>query len=204
MLNRINEYTDKQDRSPYAVWLASLRDVRARARVIMRVDRMELGLFGDSEPVGEGLSELKIDYGPGYRVYYGKESQDAYLLLCGGNKSTQSRDIKRAKTYWQEYKEEKIMARNVRATHSEHLRNPEVAAEYLNLALQEDDPGIVLMALRNIAEAQEGGIAGLAARSRLGRESMYKMLSERGNPKLSSFTRIIHSLGLCLKVQTHV
>ena len=96
------------------------------------------------------------------------------------------------------------MARNVRATHSEHLRNPEVAAEYLNLALQEDDPGIVLMALRNIAEAQEGGIAGLAARSRLGRESMYKMLSERGNPKLSSFTRIIHSLGLCLKVQTHV
>ena len=74
----------------------------------------------------------------------------------------------------------------------------------LNLALQEDDPGIVLMALRNIAEAQEGGIAGLAARSRLGRESMYKMLSERGNPKLSSFTRIIHSLGLCLKVQTHV
>ena len=107
MLNRINEYTDKQDRSPYAVWLASLRDVRARARVIMRVDRMELGLFGDSEPVGEGLSELKIDYGPGYRVYYGKESQDAYLLLCGGNKSTQSRDIKRAKTYWQEYKRRK-------------------------------------------------------------------------------------------------
>lgn len=96
------------------------------------------------------------------------------------------------------------MARNVRATHSEHLRNPEVAAEYLSLALQEEDPGIVLMALRNIAEAQEGGIAGLAARSHLGRESMYKMLSERGNPKLSSFTRIIHGLGLCLKVQVHV
>lgn len=96
------------------------------------------------------------------------------------------------------------MVRNVRATHSEHLRNPEVAAEYLNLALQEDDPGIVLMALRNVAEAQDGGIAGLAVRSRLGRESMYKMLSERGNPKLSSFTRIIHSLGLCLKVQAHV
>ena len=107
MLNRINEYTDEQDRSPYAVWLASLRDVRARARVIMQVDRMELGLFGDSEPVGEGLSELKIHYGPGYRVYYGKESQDTYLLLCGGNKSTQSKDIKRAKTYWREYKRRK-------------------------------------------------------------------------------------------------
>ena len=95
------------------------------------------------------------------------------------------------------------MARNVRTTHSEQLRNPEVAAEYLNLALQENNPSVVLMALRNIAEAQEGGIAGLAARTHLGRESMYKMLSEAGNPKLSSFTRIIHELGLCLKVQAH-
>ena len=107
MLNRINEYTDEQDRSPYAEWLASLRDVRARARIIMQVDRMELGLFGDSEPIGEGLSELKIHYGPGYRVYYGKVGQAAYLLLCGGDKSTQSKDIKRAKTYWQEYERRK-------------------------------------------------------------------------------------------------
>ena len=107
MLNRVNEYTDGQDRSPYTEWLASLRDVRARARVIMQVDRMELGLFGDSEPVGQGVSELKIHYGPGYRVYYGKEGQNAYLLLCGGNKSTQLKDIKRAKTYWQEYKRRK-------------------------------------------------------------------------------------------------
>ena len=103
MLNRINEYTDEQDRSPYAEWLASLRDARARARVIMHVDRMELGLFGNSEPIGEGLSELRIHYGPGYRVYYGRETQNTYLVLCGGNKSTQSRDIKRAKTCWQVY-----------------------------------------------------------------------------------------------------
>ena len=107
MLNRINEYTDEQDKSPYAEWLASLRDARARARVIMQVDRMELGLFGDSEPVGDGLSEVKIHYGPGYRVYYGKEGPDAYVLLCGGHKSTQSKDIKRAKTYWQEHKRRK-------------------------------------------------------------------------------------------------
>ena len=107
MLNRINEYTDEQDKSPYAEWLASLRDARARARIIMQVDRMELGLFGDSEPIGEGLSELKIHYGPGYRVYYGTENWDVYLLLCGGDKSTQSRDIKRAKAYWQEYKRRK-------------------------------------------------------------------------------------------------
>lgn len=95
------------------------------------------------------------------------------------------------------------MARNVRATHSEHLRDPEVAAEYLSEALEDGDPSVVLMALRNIAEAQEGGIAGLAARAHLGRESMYKMLSEEGNPKLSSLTKIIQGLGLHLKVQAH-
>lgn len=95
------------------------------------------------------------------------------------------------------------MTRNVRATHSQHLRDPDVAAEYLSEALEEDDPSIVLMALRNIAEAQEGGIAGLAARAHLGRESMYKMLSESGNPKLSSFTKVIQGLGLHLRVEAH-
>lgn len=92
------------------------------------------------------------------------------------------------------------MARNVRMTHSEHLRDPAVAAEYLNAALEDGDPSVVLMALRNIAEAQEGGIAGVAERAQLGRESMYKMLSSSGNPKLSSFTKLIRSLGLHLEV----
>lgn len=93
------------------------------------------------------------------------------------------------------------MARNVRATHSEHLRDPEVAAEYLSEALEDGDATVILMALRNIAEAQEDGITGLALRSELGRESMYKMLSASGNPKLSSFTKVIHGLGLKLKVE---
>lgn len=99
------------------------------------------------------------------------------------------------------------MARNVRATHSEHLRDPEVAAEYLSDALEDGDAAVILMALRNIAEAQEDGISGLAQRSHLGRESMYKMLSASGNPKLSSFTKLVHGLGLKLKVEkdlTHV
>ncbi len=64
---------------------------------------MELGLFGDSQPIGDGLSELRIHYGPGYRVYYGKEEQHTYLVLCGGDKSTQAKDIKRAKMYWQDH-----------------------------------------------------------------------------------------------------
>ena len=93
------------------------------------------------------------------------------------------------------------MTRNVRSTHNQHLRDPEVAAEYLSEALEDGDAAVILMALRNIAEAQEGGITELATRSELGRESMYKMLSATGNPKLSSFTKVIHGLGLKLRVE---
>ncbi|MEX0941565.1 MAG: addiction module antidote protein [Pseudomonadales bacterium] len=93
------------------------------------------------------------------------------------------------------------MARSVRVTHNEHLRDPEVVAEYLSEALEDGDPAVILMALRNIAEAQTDGISGLAQRSNLGRESMYKMLTASGNPKLSSFTKVVHGLGLKLKVE---
>lgn len=93
------------------------------------------------------------------------------------------------------------MTRSVRETHNELLRDPEVAAEYLSAALEEADAAVILMALRNVAEAQEDGISGLATRSELGRESMYKMLSKSGNPKLSSFTKVIQGLGLKLKVE---
>lgn len=94
--------------------------------------------------------------------------------------------------------------RSVRRTHTLHLRDGEVAAEYLSVALDDGDPAVILMALRNIAEAQKDGISGLATRSNLGRESMYKMLSETGNPKLSSFTKVIQALGLKLTVEQDV
>ena len=100
----INEYTDVKGHSPYAHWLAKLRDKRAKARIIIQVDKLALGLFGDTEPVGDGLSELRIHYGPGYRVYYAKEGRQVYLLLCAGDKSTQAKDIKMAKTYWKDHK----------------------------------------------------------------------------------------------------
>lgn len=96
------------------------------------------------------------------------------------------------------------MSRNIRGTHNQHLRDPDVAAEYLSEALEDGDPGVILMALRNIAEAQEDGITGLAMRAHLGRESMYKMLSSTGNPKLSSFTKVVQGLGLKLKVEKNL
>lgn len=78
-------------------WLDELRDIRAVARIVKRIDMLALGNPGDVEPVGEGISELKIDYGPGYRVYFRKEGQVLYILLCGGDKSTQRKDIATAR-----------------------------------------------------------------------------------------------------------
>ena len=80
----------------YARWLDSLRDVRGRARVLVRVERLAAGNPGDVRPVGEGVSELRIDYGPGYRVYFKKRGRSVVVLLAGGDKRTQSDDIKRA------------------------------------------------------------------------------------------------------------
>lgn len=80
----------------YVKWLNGLRDIRARARVLVRVERLAAGNPGDAEPVGEGVSELRINYGPGYRVYYKQQGRELVILLAGGDKSSQSRDIKTA------------------------------------------------------------------------------------------------------------
>jgi putative addiction module killer protein len=80
----------------FAQWLDGLRDVRARARVQVRIERLAAGNAGDVEPVGEGVSELRIDYGPGYRMYFKKHGREVVILLAGGDKRTQSADIKTA------------------------------------------------------------------------------------------------------------
>jgi putative addiction module killer protein len=85
-------------------WLADLRDDNARAKILVRVQRLEAGNPGDAKDVGEGISEMRIDYGPGYRVYYKRIGREIFLLLCGGEKGGQSRDIKQAKKLASELK----------------------------------------------------------------------------------------------------
>ncbi|MFC1544383.1 type II toxin-antitoxin system RelE/ParE family toxin [Gemmatimonadota bacterium] len=81
----------------YANWFKKLRDRQARVRILVRIRRLTLGNPGDSSPVGEGVSEMRIDYGPGYRVYYKKQGKTVAILLAGGDKRTQKRDIEKAK-----------------------------------------------------------------------------------------------------------
>ena len=80
----------------YAKWIDNLADTRVRARILVRVERLAAGNHGDVKPVGEGVSELKIDYGPGSRVYFKKQGQELIILLAGGDKSSQAKDIKLA------------------------------------------------------------------------------------------------------------
>jgi putative addiction module killer protein len=89
----------------FIAWLNRLKDRRAAARVAIRILRMEGGNFGDVRPVGEGVSEMRIDYGPGYRVYFIQPEGTIVLLLCGGDKSKQARDIAKAKRLAKDYKE---------------------------------------------------------------------------------------------------
>jgi putative addiction module killer protein len=99
----IRNYLTAEGRSPFQEWLDSVRDMKARVRIEKRLERVALGNLGDYRSVGQGVYELKIDYGPGYRVYFGQIGSILVLLLCGGDKSTQEQDILRAKEYWRDY-----------------------------------------------------------------------------------------------------
>jgi putative addiction module killer protein len=96
-------YQDVNRREPFTEWLNGLRDKKGRRAILKRIGRLEQGLYGDCESVGEGVSELRIFLGPGYRIYFGEEAGHLVILLMGDDKGTQTRDIKTAKEYWKEY-----------------------------------------------------------------------------------------------------
>ena len=89
---------------PFMEWFNSIRDTRTKNRIQARLDSVEAGNLGDHKFVGNGVWELRIDSGPGYRIYYSEVDNRIVLLLCGGDKSSQNRDIKSAKRYWTEYR----------------------------------------------------------------------------------------------------
>jgi putative addiction module killer protein len=98
-------YQDSNGNEPFIQWLESIKDLKTRSRIITRLDRLEVGNPGDYRPVGEGVFELRMQFGPGFRIYYGEEGPVIVILLIGGDKSTQSRDIKKAISFWKSYKE---------------------------------------------------------------------------------------------------
>lgn len=100
----IREYVSRDGKVPFHDWLKKLRDQRAIEKILIQLDRLALGNTGDCKSLGEGLHELRIHYGPGYRVYFGNTGKYIILLLCGGDKDSQQQDIKRARRYWTDYR----------------------------------------------------------------------------------------------------
>lgn len=97
-------YIRGDGRSPFREWMERLRDKAAKSRIVLRLRRIEDGNLGDIKPVGDGVLELRIDVGAGYRVYCGRYGGTWIVLLCGGDKATQQSDIARAKEFWTEWK----------------------------------------------------------------------------------------------------
>ncbi len=100
----ILHYKTENGTDMFTEWFEGLRDGRGQAAILKRLDRVEEGLLGDHQPVGEGVWELRIDVGPGYRVYYGEQGRMIVVLLVGGNKRSQRKDIRKAQGYWMAFR----------------------------------------------------------------------------------------------------
>ena len=159
----------------------------------------------DVRPVGEGVSEMRIDYGPGYRVYFKKRGRSVVVLLAGGDKRTQSTDIETAlqlaSDLWVI-----TMSKTVTAPYdvAEHLRTREEMAAYLEASIEESagDAAFVAKALGDIARAK--GMAQVASDAGLSRESLYKALSGERKPTFETILKVIGALGLKLRAEAEL
>ena len=106
MVKSLRLFKTRSGKKPFVEWMDSVKDATAIAQVNNRVRRLSLGQRGDYKRVGKGVFELRIHYGPGYRVYFAEQGKEIVVLLMGGNKGSQKRDIKQAISYWQDYKEQ--------------------------------------------------------------------------------------------------
>ena len=107
-------YEAKNGKAPFEEWLENLKDKIGRAKIRVQIDRLEQGNMGKCASVGQGVSELKINFGPGYRVYFGQDGEVLVVLLCGGDKATQRKNINKAQLYWLDYKLRKEKKRAIK------------------------------------------------------------------------------------------
>jgi len=203
----------------YRDWIDGLRDHVARARIRVRVDRLVHGNPGAHRALREGVSELKIDVGSGYRVHFTERGGELIILLAGGDKATQRRDIERAIELSQNLPSRQSSTHMPRTTRTnktrssakprparrtrtvaydvaKQLRTPKEMAAYLEAWLDEapDDAVGIARALGDIARAV--GMSKVAKQSGLRRESLYKALSEGGNPSLDTILRVARAVGV--------
>jgi putative addiction module killer protein/probable addiction module antidote protein len=202
----IRHYVNRAGKDVFDDWLTQLADARAQAKIATRINRLAAANFGDCKSLRQGVYELRVDWGPGYRVYYATIGRECVLLLWGGDKRKQAQTSSgRWNTSRTTRKERNFMKRKASVSHDESIirrlrKNPDFAAEYLKAALEdEDEPRVLLIALRHLAQAQ--GIAKVAKAAGIERESLYRALSEHGNPRLSTLVAVTKAIGLRLTVE---
>lgn len=159
--------------------------------------------MGDCKPLRDGVQELRIDHGPGYRVYLSRQGVMPVLLLCGSDKGNQRREIANAIAYLNDWKERGQTMNTPRDTSytdslREALKDPEEAAAYIEAAIEQGDNAALLVALRHVAAAH--GMAEVTRSAGTGEKTLFKTLSETGNPTLDTFTRVLRAVGLRLSV----
>jgi probable addiction module antidote protein/putative addiction module killer protein len=176
-----------------------LRDSRARAKILLRIERLEFGNPGDVASVGDGFSELRIHYGPGYRVYYVQRGAILIILLCGGDKSTQAADISAAETAGPRTGG-LSMARTTAFDAADYLDSPEMVAAFLTEAFESDDPVLITKAIGTVARAK--GMTGVAEEAGLSRENLYRALGGDAKPEFATVLKVLHALGISLVAQT--
>lgn len=152
-----------------------------KARIITRIKQASLGDFGDAKPLSDDVSEMRIHFGPGYRVYYAREGRTVYLLLSG-SKGTTMTTIKTAPFDAAEY-----------------LDSEEAIAAYLSAALEEDDPALFLAALADVAKAR--GMTQMAKDAGVGRESLYKTLAPGAKPRYDTVLKLAKAAGVKFTVE---
>ena len=181
--------------APFRTWRDGITDTRTKLVVTARIARLRGGNFGDSRPIGHGASENRIDFGPGYRIYYGIDGQDI-VLLYGGDKSSQLVTSEQRRISGRTIGSEK-MKRNedYKADLLEELRSdPDYAAEYLSAA-KADSNEAFLVALRDVAEARMG-MKKVAKAAEVNRENLYRALSRDGNPRIGTIDAVLDVLGI--------
>lgn len=180
-------------------WMERLSDAKGKACILARLAGARAGNFGDCEPVGDGVSEMRVQYGPGYRVYFIRDGLSVYVLLCGGDKGSQKRDIAKAKENGAGAEGGRAMSRQYREFDaSAYLDSEEAIAEYLSAAAEDDNPEVLLLAIADVAKAR--GMAQVAKDAGLGRESLYKALAPGAHPRYATIAAVLKALGVRLAI----
>ena len=180
----------------FSEWLEALRDRQAKGRILARLKRLSLGNPGDVQPVGEGISELRIHCGPGYRVYYKQDGLALVLLLCGGNKDLAVSGYRVGQGIGKAV--EGVPRMKTRPFDvAEHLATGEDIVAYLEAVFEDGDPQLIAAAIGDVARAY--GMARIAEEAGLSREGLYRSLSSEGNPQISTVIKVLRVLGVRLE-----